>query len=371
MSHTHHSYQLIPELWTAEQDGTLKEEITDIVLSGKVSYDEDRLIKKELMLKVSDPSRVRPYADHLVPFLTVRYDDGYEVRRQLGQYVAVPPKRSITTQQHHGFIEGRDLTWILQQKALTNVRNWGAGYPYTDAVGAMKMFAAEHLRLTYPLSSKTLGTILSWPVGTPYLEVMNDLLGAIGYYSLYTSNDGWLESKPYLGLIREANPSVTYDTVHPVNRIQVVRNVELEPLTDRICNHAIVIRDDPARGIMWAYKSNMSPDSPTSVPNLGMTITKTVRRNDIADIDTAIRMVHRMLDTGNSVYERLRLYTTPDVERGEHEVYELNIVSESGATITGKWLCTGWSIGFTPQDGPMEHQLARIDTGPFLDDLEG
>lgn len=356
--------QLIPQLYTSTKQNVRGEEITDHVLKGSVSYDPDRALKWALSLDVNDVTVVTPYVEFLAPFLTVVYDDGVEVTSQLGLYAVMPPTQEISQQQRSVTLDGRDLTWLLSVDVFDQGYTVAAGTNVISAVTTILSGAGFTRRAFTPSSAVTSGAV-SWKPGATKLTVINDLLTSIGYYTLTMRKDGVLSSQPYTSIV---NPTVnvTYDTTDATARVKVVRTIKLDSTPDRIANKVVVVKDNASQPPLVVTKVNSNPLSPTSTVALGITITKVVQNSQVVDAAAATVLATRTLETASMAYNRLTLITTPDVDRDINEVYQLHVVDAQGQVVAdGVWHCRGWSIGFTPSDGMMTHNLSNIDAPPM------
>jgi len=129
----------------------------------------------------------------------------------------------------------------------------------------------------------------------------------------------------------------------------------------------VVVKESTNEPPIVATAINSNPNSPTSTVSLGTTIAKVYKDSTILDQDAADALATKYLETASMQYNKVTLYTQPDVQRDINEIYELNVVDAKGSVVThGRWYCRGWSIGFTPSDGPMEHQLSNVDD-PAID----
>lgn len=357
------SYQLIPRMYLADRYNVLGEDITAYVRKGTVEYNPDRSVKLTFKATVSDPDIIRPYQDYIAPFLTVRYADGHEVTSQLGLYSVVPPEESISQQSRQVELDGRDLTWLLSIDVFDNGYSVTAGTNIVAAVRAI-LIGAGFTRINIQASDRTLTGTRSWKAGTTKLQVINDLLTGSGYYSLTCDKDGTMTSIPYVSI---TNPTVVaeYDTTVP-SYVQVVRDVKKGTTQDRIANKIVVVKENGNEPPIVATALNTNPNSPTSIPTLGITISKVINPTDLADQEAANTVAQRYLEEASLQYNKITLHTTPDVQRGLHDVYRLNIVNSLGETVAdGLWHSRGWRIGFTPQDGAMQHDLSNIDEPPM------
>jgi hypothetical protein len=349
--------QIKPTLWRATKLNEFREDITRYVSSGRVTYDEDRAIKMSFAVKVSDPEVIDPYRDFLAPVLTLVYPDGEVITEQVGLYAVAPPKQSASTQLTRGDLDGRDLTWLLSVDTLTAPYTVTAGTNRIEAVRIVlnAMGLTRHVIADSPL---TFDSDTTWPPDTSKLDLVNDILGGTGFYTLYMLRDGYLASMPWRDM-ESVQPAVSYATP-ALGKVRVIRTVEIDPDPGRIVNQVTVIRDDPAKDPLIAFGVNDNPASPVSTVTLGITIGRTIKDQNIASQSEADKLVARTLQEAASVYTRLKLTTTPDPSRNPHEVYELAISNAAGIVAEGVWWCTGWSVGFTPSDGPMTHDLNKL-----------
>jgi len=359
------SMQLIPRVYKATRHNTLGEDITHAFTKGKVEFNPDRTIKWSLSLDTSEPDVVQPYVDFVAPFMTVVYDDGTEETSQMGLFNVVPPSQTITEETRTATLAGNDLTWLLASDVFENGYTVEKG---TNVVAAVETVirSVGLTRIVIAPTDKTLASTTSWKPATTKLEVINDLLNAIGYYTLYMTKDGMLASKPYQSA-KTPNVSVVYDTTDPYSRVMVHGAVKKDTTPDRIANKVVVVKDNANEDPIVAVAINSNPLSPTSTVSLGITIAKTYTESNFVDEEAAQVMAQRRLEEASQVYNKLTLTTTVDVNREPHEVYQLNIHDpvDGGVVVDGIWNCRGWTIGFTPSDGQMTHELSNIDHPPM------
>lgn len=359
------SVQLIPKLYKATKDNVFVDEITSHVSKGKVTFNPDRSIKWDAQIRIDDHTLIRPWIDYIAPVLTLRYSDGSEDESQLGLYLSAPPAQTIATHGRDVALDGKDITWLLHNNVYTGQASVGAGAVVTDAIASI-LEAGGITRHNIQPSSATLPNGRTWPAGTTRLKVVNDLLSGIGYYSLYATKDGRVASKPYQSV---SSPSVAafYDTTDPYAKTKVTKTIKRDnTAADRIANRVTVIKANGSEPPLVGVAENTNPASPTSSVALGIVIDKVYNEHEVPDQAAADAMAKRRLEEASQLYERLTLTTTPDVLREPFEQYQLNIVDASGEVVAdGIWNCRGWSIGFTPQDGYMTHELSNITNPPM------
>jgi hypothetical protein len=353
------SVQLTPKLYRATIDGERREDISAIVRSGKVTYDQDRETQMSFACVVSDPSAVEPYQDFLAPELTLTYPDGHVVTEPLGLYAVAPPRRDASPQQTKGTLDGRDLGWILSSATVASPYTIAAGSNCMDAVAAL-IASVGITRYSLPATAHVFDADTTWPPGTRKLRIASDILGGIGMYVLYMRRDGWLTTMPRRTLI-EAEPAVRYATPAE-SYVRVVRSQILEPDVSRIYNTITVMRDDPTKATIYATAINDDPESPVSTTSTGLALAppEPIRVQTLSSQTEADALARSLLEEAAAVYTKLTLTTSPDPSRNPHEVYELAVSNAAGDVAAGKWWCSGWQIGFTPADGPMIHELNKL-----------
>lgn len=334
-------------------------DISDQLLKGRVTMNEDIRTPMSFSATLRDPSVVRQGLDYLAPRLRVAWDDGTVVEGQVGLYAVLPP-----SEQRHRWpgteatIDGRDLTWRLDAFAFDRTFTVASG---ADVIGAVigVVEAAGITRHRLVTTGARLPEARSWSAGTPALDIVNDLLGGIGHYRIWPTNSGTLTSRPYQDA-DDAEPAVTYRS-GPGTALMTDTIVEKAPGAPAP-NRIVVIKDtfgssDPTPIV--AVRTNRNPASPTSTVATGTLVTRTVRDSTLTDQAAADALADRLLREAEGRYRVLTLPTLPDPRRGMHEVYELDITNALGTVIaTGNWRCRTWEMPFTPGDGPMKHEVS-------------
>ena len=151
-----------------------------MTLSANVVSQYGNLIRPD----ASGESILRPYVDCIAVIQTVTYDDGTVVRDQAGLFDVLPP-----SSQTHGWygsaveIDGRDFTWRLDAFTFDKPFSVSVGERYTAAVVRV-LYAAGLSRSIMPLSEKTIPEAKSWDVSTNGLDIINELLLAVGVLSI-------------------------------------------------------------------------------------------------------------------------------------------------------------------------------------------
>ncbi len=347
-------------LYVATRDNVIQDEVVaGRVMDGGVSLSLNDAIKMQFRASATPPDIATPYSQYLAPFLRLEQPDGSSTDSQLGLFAFEPPSvrhhRSIST----GAIQGADLTWLLSLDGFGTTYTVVSGTNYVTAALAI-LTGAGFTRVAIPSTTKTIPTAMTFGSEKTKLQIVNDLLEGCGYYHLWVDRTGRLMSGPY----------IDWDVMEPAlyvgaGGVSVTDYVEDEPVMDRLTNKVTVVRENTALPPLDWTETNNNPASPVSTVRLGVTIRKRHADQHIADLATAQETARHMLQLGASYYRRVRFSTGPDPSRNPREVYQLDVRRDDGTPlVVGRFLCSGWALGFRPGSAKMSHNVAK--TEPYL-----
>jgi hypothetical protein len=259
------------ELWRADIDNNLIEDISLYLVDGAVSMDVDRDIKLALSVTVRDPGIVTPYVDFLAPFIRIVYDDGSpDVYQQVGLYTTVTPPGSYGPTDSVGTFAGDDLTRVLADYAYTNNSSSTAGTTYTGQVGGVATNGGIG-RHNIPGAADTLPADQTWPIGTTRLQKANVLLDQLGWYHLGADLDGKISTP---GAPQDLASKEPYRSLTDTD---VMSLIDVTPAGQPIANVVLVINDDASSAPLHSVARNDDPSSPTSTVSTGREIMRTVK----------------------------------------------------------------------------------------------
>lgn len=338
-------------------------DISDQLVKGTVTMNEDLRTPMTFSATLRDPSIVRQGLDYLAPRLRIAWNDGSVVDSQVGLYAVLPPG-----EQRHRWrgtdaaIDARDLTWRLDAFAFDRTYTAAAGADIiAAAVAVLNAAGLTRHRLVSPRIR--LKEPRSWLAGTPALDIVNDLLGSVGYYRIWPDSTGVLTSRAYQDTA-DAAPVVTYRS-GPDTELMTDTIVEKSPGAPAV-NRIVVIR--PGTGSSDAAPltavRNTRPEHPTSAAATGTIVSRTVRDSTLVDQAAVDALADRLLREAAGRYRVLSFKTLPDPRRTMHEIYGLDIVNQAGKEIAAdNWRCRTWEMGFTPSDGLMSHEVVMTEGG--------
>lgn len=256
----------------------------DGVTGGTIELAADSPIKAGGKLELDDvdgidwlQARIRPWA--------IVNDQTWP----LGLFIPTAPafkwgagRRSYTME-----LLGKNTT--LDQDRVKESVSYPAGTVVTTAV-AEQIAAAGQVGAAITASTKTLPAGLMWPADTPRLTIINDLLGVINYWSLWTDGYGRFRADPY---VEPAARPIRYnllDGEQSIYRDEFERAQDSFGIPNRVNVSGIGTLDTAAPIATW---ENTDPNSPWSQPRRGYWITDTVTGVEAADYPTLQAIARR------------------------------------------------------------------------------
>lgn len=241
------------------------------VESGQLDYSIHTEIRSSGSITVSDPGRV----DWHRVRLSVRYEFTDEAgalhSHPLGVFLPTTPTA------HHGQdgstaeVEVYDKMVLLSADAVASTWTADVGTSVVQAVTDVLATIGEDGRVVGPDDGGgVLRSAMVWEPGTPKLRIVNDILEAGNFFSIWVDGEGVWQLRPYIaptargvewehmaGFHAIFAPNVTHeaDSFHVPNRVVLVGRAEDE--------------ETPAP---YAVAENNNPADPYSIPGRGRVI---------------------------------------------------------------------------------------------------
>lgn len=352
MATEHAVLTLTPSVWRATKRNALVEDLSDDMVDGEATVDYQNLVPGSFRGRFRRLGAWTDYADCLAVFLKISYGDGTSVTEQIGLYVPLPSPHTHAETEEEIEVEARDLTWLLSVDTTSDSYTVAVGTSYVGAVRTL-LDAADLTR--HNISSdgdRTTTTDISWGPGTSKLEIVNHLLQGCEHHPLSTDRTGRLVSAK-VGDLTTTEPAATYGAG------SVVGTVRHDPDTTTLCNHVVVVKDNPGEAPLVATLTNDNPASPTSTVALGVTISRVVRDPYLADQAAADALARKVLEEGSAVYNVMTLETLPDLAGIDGRVVAIDLKGRDGSVVDdGTWWRRGWALPLAA--GTMRHELGKL-----------
>lgn len=346
-----------PRLFLADKNNNLGAEISEYILSGVIEMNSDRAIKTQFKGAFQYPNPIDPYVDYLAPFMVLVYPDGTVTSTQMGLF-SIPPTGALFEQSYAtGAFQGYDLTWNLDDDGFGADYTIAAGTVVTTAIKTI-LTGAGFTRYSIPNSAATLSVARTWASDKSKLTIINDLLNAIGYYTLFSDRYGILTSFPYNDL-QTVQPATT---LYSGEGSTVVGAIKKDVEFSGIFNKVRILKEGAATGSITWTQTNSNTASPVSTVNVGRTIYREFKYQDLDSLTVAKALAARKLQEAASLYSKYEIRTLPDPNRNVWEVYDTSIFMDNGyEVLSGRVRCIGWEIGFTPSSASMLHRVSRLE----------
>ena len=339
-------------LWRATVTNQLVEDVSDLLVDGRVEMNLDRATKLAASLTVRDADRINPYTDYLAPILTLAYDDGRpSVTAPLGLYAFEVPPGQRTIEDATAAVAGQDLTSLLTSSAYQDANNVASG---TNALSELAATLAEVgiTRTNLPASSTTLAATTTFPVGTTRYAKGQSLTTYAGCYDPYMELDGRIATQP----IRDIAAVQPYATLTDDD---LLAPVEVQPTKGTIANVVVVVQQDPSLPFYESVARNDDPASPTSTATVGREFVRVEKRTDLAAQADADALAARLLAESRSFYQVVTAKTFFDPNIGLHQTVALNL-SGKLSVLNGRWWVRTWAFGLRPAAAVLTLEINRV-----------
>jgi hypothetical protein len=326
----------------------------DNVLGGKVSMSWLAPIKRtaEFVLRESDidiewlTDRIKPWIRlHLPP-----YGDDDWVEWPLGVFLLSSPTRTVDAAGVvRRQVTGYDQLQVLSDDKIADRYTVVAGSVHTDEV--LTLLGGD---FTYRCTAHSSVTRVDreWPPGTSKLSMINDLLSAINYKSLFFDEDGVAVIEPYV------SPSVRTEeyTYADDETSLILPDVEQELDLFGVANSWVLVVSNPDAPALTSTYTNDNPASPTSTVRRGRTITDYREEEEAADQATLDAKVSRLALEASQVYEHVRFSTGINPLHSCNDVYRIALI---GLAINSTFVETKWELPLQA-GAEMTHEARRL-----------
>jgi len=185
------------------------------------------------------------------------------------------------------------------------------------------------------------------------LGIINDLLEAIGYRSLWVGPDGYYRSEPYVAPA-DRGAEWTYSADSATTTVAEDRTSSADYFDT--ANRWIFVRDDPAASTFptegdGIYTVTNQSDGPTSIDQRGRTI-PTVVPLDAASQPALVSQGDRIVATSKRLDRRLSLSVGVNPLHSHFDV--VTIIDAQLGLSGAKYVVTDWSMPLTGEDTQLD-----------------
>lgn len=249
------------------------------VRAGSVAHTSAKSVHGSASLTVADYGQTVDWLTaRIKPILTI---DGYgDVA--LGVFLVSEAPESWDAIGRMWAVKLLDKTTILDQDAVSATYTLDAGSVVTDEIETLIESTGETNHAITP-STATLLNPLAWPAGTTKLQIVNDLLATINYFSLFCNGDGQYRGEPY---VKPASRPVVWEFLDGSDCIYMPvfgKDVDLWSIPNEV---TAITQGDGETAALTSTATNDDPTSPYSTVSRGRTISRVFTGVEIADQPT-------------------------------------------------------------------------------------
>lgn len=327
-----------------DSDETFIEDISGDLAGGEVERGNFRTIHGTCRLAIS--KELAWGSQRIKPYMTLS-DGTVEARFNLGVFLLSTPERQAGESPATFDVDGFDKLEVLAHPHGSTY-SASSGDAYLTLVEDLIAGAGESkVRLDQAESSTTLSSGRVWDLETTTLTIVNSLLRAVGYRSLWVDQDGYYRSEPY---VSPADRGADWD--YSADSATTTVGQERTASADFFAtpNRWVFVLDDPEASTFPSegdgiYTVTNQSDGDTSVDARGRTITR-VEFLDASSQTSLETQGDRMVESDKRLDRRLALNVSPNPL---HRHFDIVRVFDAELGVNGrKYVVTDWRL---PLDG--------------------
>lgn len=269
----------------------------------------------------------------------------------LGVFLVATPSTKFSSAGRSVTLELYDKTHILEQNKVTASYQVPAGTNVVDAVTTV-LAQAGQTRAAFEETDQTLSTAMVWPAGTSRLKIINELLDAANYFSIWADGDGVFRASPYKPPAARGISWSFEDNENSIYSPEFTHDFD----TFSIPNQVIVIgQSDGETEPQVAVAQDNGPGE-FSIPTRGYVISRSEEGREATDMATLNGIAQRLLSEGQQVGSTYAIQHAPvpldlnsvvEFKRAAEQVDALATVQEISYSMRTGALCSTTLREFT------------------------
>ncbi len=237
------------------------------VLTAQVTANVFNTIRTGGIIELWETGEINYYSDRI----RIMYGllvNGAWVEWPLGVFLLGSSGRHTDGKSVLRRIECYDKLIILHQDILDTSYTVAEGVKVTAAVRTVIQGAGE-TKINITPSEEELPVAKTWPPGTSRLQIVNDLLSSVNYFSLYVDGEGFYRGDPYVSLSQR--PLVWTFADDKEGLYEPELNIDADFFS--VPNKVILVVSNPDQELLVSTVTNEDPSSPFSYQSRGRWIT--------------------------------------------------------------------------------------------------
>lgn len=317
-----------------------------------ISFDADGEVKKtaNISLNEKDFKEIDFISERIRPVFCLKIKDNW-IKWNQGIFLLSAPGRVERDGGIYRDIEAYDGLLILKEDKIDNRYLIRSGTNYTNEIRQL-IISSGITKISIQESDLTLSIDKEYEIGTSKLEIINDLLLSINYYSLYVDNNGFFVAKKYI------NPKErTYEFEYLTDEKSITTYGASEILdTFEIPNKFVRYVTNPESDYLISTFINDKSSNKLSTVSRGRIITDIEAINDIADQVTLDEYVMKLANEKSQVFGGYRFSS---VIMPHHGFLDCLRVKNHNLGISEKVIETSWNMDLRA-DALMNHTCKKV-----------
>ncbi len=322
------------------------------VLSASVANNALADIKRIARFTLRDDDTINFLSDRIKPWAHLKMPLGGWVKWPLGVFIlSTPPRRTDKLGTVTRDIEAYDLLQVLIDEKVKDRYTVTAGTNYIIAIKTLLDSSGLTMQ-NLTATDKTLPTARDWAPGTTKLQIINDLLGAINYRSLFMDENGVSVAQPYVSPEQRPSEYTYSDDDESVIFPEMEQGLDLF----NVPNEWVLVVSEPDRSPLISVYTNVNPDSQTSTISRGRTIVDYREQQEAADQASLDAKAQRLAYEASQVFEQVQFETAIMPFHSHSDVFTLEYTKLG---ISAKYSESSWSFDLKA-GARMKHQIRRV-----------
>ena len=224
----------------------------------------------------------------------------------LGVFIVATPSTQYEDTGEDVTLELYDKTQILVDDQMVTSYQVQAGSNLIDEVRSI-LAGAGQTRTAIEDSDKLLATSMVWPPGTSRLRIINDLLSAANYFSLWVDGAGVFRAGEYRPPARRGRDWAFIDDRTSIYSPSFAHDHDLFGVPNRL----IVMGQSNGESEAPIAVAEDHSDGPFSIPTRGRVISRTEEGQEASDQDTLQAIADRLLVQSQQVGSTYQIKHAP------------------------------------------------------------
>lgn len=325
------------------------------VIEGSVANNALANIKRTARFTLMEDGSINFLSDRIKPYIRLLMPDGGYAEFPQGVFVlSTPPRKTDSNEVITREVEAYDLLQVLVDDKVTDRYTIASGANYISGTNGIKALldGAGITSQNLTATASTLPAARDWDPGTTKLQIINDLLGAINYRSLYFDENGFATAIAYLSPAARASEYTYIDDGLSVMFPEFEQALDLFGVP----NKWTLVVSEPDRTALTSTYTNVNPASSTSTVNRGRTIVSFLSNQEAADQTTLDALAARMAFEDSQVYETVTFETGIMPQHSDFDVYTLTY---STLGISAKYSEVSWEFDLKA-GARMKHSVRKV-----------